>query len=202
MNRYILMVLGVLLPLYFSSAQNSVINSAWTAEELSNAHTAVNSLYHDEVEKETILYLNLARLYPKKFAQVEVTPYDGTPKYVNYVKGSKYKSSLIKELRSMKAVPALLPDSLMADNADCFAKESGVAGITGHKRIKCPKLNLAECCSYGMDKGRDIALQLLIDEKVASLGHRKICLDPSYSKIGVGFASHIKWGVCCVLEII
>lgn len=195
-------ILCILLGFSVLSAQTTSINPSWTIAELAAAHTAKNITYMDDFEKEVILYLNLARLYPKKFMEVEVKDYTGTEKYVNYVKDSKYKVSLLKELAKLLPMAALYPDSIMADNADCFAQEMGAKGTTGHNRIKCPKMNFAECCSYGMTTGRDVVLQLLIDDKVSTLGHRKICLDKTYTKIGVGFAKHKVWDQCCVLEII
>lgn len=183
-------------------AQTTTINPSWTTTELATAHTAKDVRYMDDFEKEVILYINLARLYPKKFMELEAKEYNGTVKYVNYVKDSPYKKSLLKELASLKPMGALYPDSVMADNADCFAQEMGAKGTTGHNRIKCPKMNFAECCSYGMTTGRDVAMQLLIDDKVSTLGHRRICLDRTYTKIGAGFAKHKVWDECCVLEII
>lgn len=182
--------------------QGNPIAPAWTEAELKAANTAKDVPFLDSIERDVVLYINLARLYPKKFMEIEVKEYAGTDEYVDYVKNSTYKASLIKQLKTMKALPALMPNDKMSSNADCFALESGKAGLVGHQRIKCPKMNWAECCSYGMRTGRDVAMQLLIDDKVASLGHRTICLDPTYSQIGVGFAPHKKWDYCCVLEVI
>ncbi len=182
--------------------QAASTTSEWTTEELISANTAVNVMYLTELEKEVILYVNLARLYPEKFARIEVADYVGPAKYGGYLENSPYKRSLMERLNSMSPCPTLSPTAGLSDYASCFAKESGDAGITGHSRKKCEKGYFAECCSYGMDTARDIVLQLLIDHDVESLGHRKICLDPNYRTIGTGFHSHSKYGSCCVLDII
>lgn len=193
MNRIIVLLFLWITPM-------SIMAQSWSDEQLMNANTALNEIYLTSVEKEVILYINLARLYPKQFAEIEVETYEGTKKYGPYVKNSKYRSSLLKKLKSMKPVNALMPDKECYENALCFANESGKSGYVGHQRKKCPKKNYAECCSYGMDTGRDIALQWLIDHDVPKLGHRSICLDGIYSKIGISMQIHKKYETCAVAE--
>ena len=180
----------------------SQVSSEWRAEEIKKANTLENVSSLNDIEKETVVVLNLARLFPKKFVQIELLNYNGPAKYGNYLKNSNYKKSLIKHMNEMKSLQALFPNDKMIENAKCFAIESGKRGYTGHKRITCEKMNVAECCSYGMETGRDIVLQLLIDHDVPSLGHRNICFTSNYSKLGVGVAKHKKWNTCCVIVLI
>lgn len=174
----------------------------WTKEQINNANTATDIKYLSDVEKDAIMYINLARLYPKEFVKNELKDYYGPTKYGNYLKGSKYLKSLIKELEDMEAVNALNFDKELYEYAKCFAKESGEKGIVGHERVKCAKGNFAECCSYGMETGKDIALQWLIDHDVPSLGHRKNCLNGSYTKIGLSVHTHKQYGHCAVADLI
>jgi uncharacterized protein YkwD len=131
-----------------------------------------------------------------------VKNYFGTARYGDYLKDSEYRKSLIVHLEAMESVSALVFATELYENAKCFAKEQGEAGTTGHKRINCPKGNYAECCSYGMDKGIDIAMQWLIDHSVPSLGHRIICLDGKYTKIGISVNTHKVWKNCAVADFI
>ncbi len=179
----------------------SQISNSWSQIELNKANTVNNISYLNDTEKEAVIILNLARLYPKKFVQIELIDFNGTKKYGEYLKDSYYKKSLIRTMNKMKPLSALVPDSLMTINAKCFAVESGKRGYEGHKRINCEKKNFAECCSYGMETGKDIIMQLLIDHNVPSLGHRKGCFDETLTTIGVGVASHKKWDTCCVIEL-
>jgi len=172
----------------------------WTKEQLAKANTAGQITYLSVIEKEAIMYINLARLYPKEFMKYEALKYNGTVKYGDYLKDSKYKKSLLATLNTMPPVAELKFDKILYENAKCFAKESGELGIEGHKRIKCAKGNYAECCSYGMETGKDIAMQWLIDDGIASLGHRKNCLEKRYTKIGLSSAKHKKWDTCAVAE--
>lgn len=174
----------------------------WTHSQLTKANTAGEIEYLTKVEKECILYINLCRLYPKDFIKYEVLNYFGTEKYGDYLKNSQYRKSLIEYLQTLKSKEALYFDIELFKNASCFAEEQGIAGTTGHDRINCIKGNYAECCSYGMDTGKDIVMQLLIDHDVPSLGHRLICLSDSYSKIGVSIKPHIEWGTCAVINFI
>lgn len=179
----------------------SVVSAqTWSSAQLEKANTAKNSTHLTPVEKETILYINLCRLYPKDFLTYEVMDYYGSEKYSNYLKNSTYRASLIKLLGAMQPVPALYFDLDTYTGANCFAKEQGQAGTIGHDRKKCKVDYAAECCAYGDETGKDIALSLLIDHDVPSLGHRKICLDKAYTKIGVSVQPHKKWDVVAVLN--
>jgi tetratricopeptide (TPR) repeat protein/uncharacterized protein YkwD len=178
---------------FFIIVFNLALNAqTWTEAQLLKANTAKDITYLTQPERETILYINLARMYPKDFAKYELTNHPD----------SKYKSSLIAQLKNAKATLPLNFDKELYENAKCFAAEQGKRGDTGHIRKQCKKNNYAECCSYGMESGKDIVLQLLVDKDVPSLGHRKNCLNNEYTKIGVSVHEHKKWDTCAILEII
>jgi hypothetical protein len=183
--------------------QFSTVNAQnWTTNQIDKANTAKDIAYLTNVEKECVLYINLCRLYPKDFLNYEVLNYYGTDKFGDYVKNSSYRQSLINLLNTMQPVNALYFDNEAYKNAKCFAIEQGKAGTTGHTRINCKAGNYAECCSYGMDTGKDIVMQFLIDHDVPSLGHRINCLNKAYTKIGVSVQNHIKWETCAVVDMI
>lgn len=190
----------MLLLLIFISNFSFVSAQTWTSAQLEKANTGRDIASLTPVEKETILYINLCRLYPKDFLKYEVVNYYGSEKYENYLKNSTYRESLMKLLSTMQPVNALYFDLDTYTGAKCFAKEQGEAGTIGHSRKTCKADYDAECCSYGMDTGRDIAMQLLIDDDVPSLGHRLICLDKAYTKVGVSLQPHKKWDVVAVLN--
>ena len=72
------------------------ISQNWTSEELEKANTALNTYILSSEEKDVIKYINLARLYPEKFANLEVKDYLGPVKYGEYLKTSTYKQSLLE----------------------------------------------------------------------------------------------------------
>ena len=58
----------------------------------------------------------------------------------------------------------------------------------------------AENCGYGVYNGKDAVNQLLIDESVSNLGHRKNILNPKYTRIGVGINFHPKYEKVIVID--
>ena len=184
------------LAFYQSNAAN------WTPEQIKTASTANEISYLTQPERDAIMYINLARLYPKQFVQIELLKYEAPKKYGNYLQNSTFKKSLINQLNRQNALPAYVYDERLYADAKCYANEMGNSGEIGHKRQNCKENNFAECCSYGMETGLDIAMKWLIDHDVADCGHRKICLDLSYSKIAICIHPHKKWAVCAVAEII
>ena len=184
-----------LILLFFLCTQ-FVFAQEWTNQEFETANTAKDIEVLTSGEKEVICYINLARLYPKKFAQIEIVKTNSVFEITN----DQYLKSLINTLKRMKPVGALYFNESMFQLAKCFAQESGASGYVGHYRKTCKKGYDAECCSYGCETGRQIVLQLLIDKGVPSLGHRIICLDKSMEKIGVNIQPHAKYNNCCVLD--
>ena len=60
------------------------IDQAWTYDEIYHANTAASYPLMTDVEKEVVLYYNLARLYPQKFAQVELSKEKKTPPRIGW----------------------------------------------------------------------------------------------------------------------
>jgi len=185
-----------------SSAQDQANQANWTSEQISKANTAKDISFLSDEERDAIMYINLARLYPKDFVKIEMTNYFGTDKYGDFYRKSKFRASLISQLKRAVAMDALVFDQVLYEDAKCFSNEIGEKGQEGHHRKKCKKNNFAECLSYGMNNGKDIAMQWLIDDRVESLGHRKICLDKTYKKIAISVHAHKKWDTCAVAELI
>lgn len=140
-------------------------------------------------------------MYPSKFAELEVRDYLGPREFGNYLEDSEYKKSLYRQLLNAQPLSPLQFDQEMYQLAKCFAYESGESGYVGHNRSNCSQGNLmGECCDYGNSKGKDVALSLLIDHDVPSLGHRKICLSSRYRVLGVKMAPHKRYRHCAVLD--
>ncbi|MDR2064690.1 MAG: hypothetical protein LBP85_03135, partial [Prevotellaceae bacterium] len=156
-------------------------------------------------EKAVVYYLNYARINPRQFCEKYVKPH--APWYKGYAFDER-KESLIETLNTMTPILGgeIKPDENLYELAQCFAAKSGELGITGHDRsaTQCTYLTgtWGECCDYGHAGGLEIVLSLLIDagENNAALGHRKICLDPAYTKIGVSMQPHRNYGNIAVLD--
>ncbi|MCC7301093.1 MAG: CAP domain-containing protein [Bacteroidia bacterium] len=178
----------LLLLLLFCSFQDA----EWADPKYKAANTAASAAWQTPDEKQIFFYVNLARMFPKEFAEKYVKP---------HIKNSGYHRSLYDTMVKLKPRTALAPDQTLFNFADCFAKEAGKKGYVGHQRKKCANGGFAECCSYGADSPLAVVMQLLVDDKIPSLGHRKILLDPYYSKMGVATREHKSYGTNTVLDI-
>jgi hypothetical protein len=164
-------------------------------EQVSMANTGKEAEFLSPEEKETLAIINLARLYPKQFLKMYMD-YAGS----RAVSGNTYYTSLTKDLKEMEPGGLLLPDKDMYESAKCWATEAGTEGIVGHNRKECRENFSGECCSYGMSKAIDIVMQLLIDDGVKSLGHRRICLSNGYNRVGISLQPHKTYRVNTVLD--
>ncbi|MCB9188396.1 MAG: hypothetical protein H6599_03860 [Flavobacteriales bacterium] len=196
-SKILVLVLVLLHGLFFNAQEQ------WTSDELTSAKTGDTCSYLTAIEKDAIMYLNLARLYPHKFKKLELAGYYGTKKYGEYLKNSPWIASLDSTLDTLSSMSALIPDTSLFQHAKCFVIEMGDAGTTGHDRINCEKnKKYGECSSFGMDNGKDIMMQMLIDHNISGLGHRTQCLDPKNQFIGLCTHSHKEWGTCCVINFL
>lgn len=177
------------------------ISDVWTADEMKKANTAQNANYLTLEEKNVILYMNLARLYPKKYAEQEVVNAKGYEDYIKEHTTSDYAKTLVQTLKTMKPLPAYQVSRPMYDFAKCFAIESGKNGTTGHDRKTCKGGKYSENCSYGSNTGREIVLLWLIDKGIVNLAHRKNCLSAEHTAAGCSIQPHKKMRHCCVIDI-
>jgi hypothetical protein len=173
---------------------------------IEKANTAAYVEYLDETEKQVIFYINLCRLNPPLFSKTYVKFYCDSLK----LKGG-YVSSLHRDLLKTPPLNVLEVNEKLCKMAAAHAKEMGNAGRDGHngvgKTFKEREIKflgesniVGENCDYGNGKALDIVMALLIDKDIPSVGHRKNILASSYSEIGSGFHSHIKYDYNCVID--
>jgi len=186
--------------------------SIWTPEELKKADTAAAVDYLSEEEKMTIMIVNLARLDGKRYLQSYFQEHNNTPYEKMANEGNSYLKSLKKDLDKVKNLPMLMPDDGLNKSARYHAKDSGKKGLVGHtssdgvnfgKRLaKYVKgwNRLAENCSYGYPDAVNIVGQLLWDDNVPGLGHRKSILSPDLEYIGVSIQPHTIYRYNCVMD--
>lgn len=191
-------LIAVILTFFFYC--KPLFSQQWTAAQLQEANTAADEYILSDTEKDVIKYINLCRLYPAAFAELELKDYKGLPniKDNNF---AAYKETLVKELATKQPVPALQFDELVYDDAKCYGNEISKNKRKPHERVDCIKRNYAECIYYGSGEAKHIAMQWLIDSGVSSLGHRKTCLSPLYRKTGIKINTHFEYGHCAVMEL-
>lgn len=174
----------------------------WNDTKYTRCNTAAAIAYLSEDEKNIIYILNLVRTDPVLFANTVLSKYPDLTYQTSLRNIDEYKS-LTEDLRKQKPLSLLVPDSLCFISARCHAISSGKSGYVGHDRKtrECAdKQNFyAECCDYGHADPLAIVMSLLIDQGVASLGHRYACLG-LYTKIGVSIQPHKTYSFTTVLD--
>lgn len=167
----------------------------WKKPTYQACHTAAPATYMSASEQEVIFILNMMRSNPGLFLRSVLL----NPRSAYYIKpGEKntYKTSLLAEMRKLKSSDVMLqPDALLFESARCHAETSGKTGYVGHDRmVGCRGSFMGECISYGSDNPMAVVMQLLIDEDVPSLGHRRILFNFTYSEAGVATRTHSGYG--------
>jgi hypothetical protein len=180
----------------------AVYSKEWNKTEYLACNTAKNVLYMTKKEKDVIYVLNLIRRYPQLFVETVLSKYPGFEESTA-VGGIDYYKTLVDTLNDMDPLDLLVPDRKCYQSAYCHASSSGAIGFVGHERkttaCSARKYFNGECIDYGFSDALDIVLHLLIDEGIASLGHRYICLG-DYTGLGVSIQPHTVYKYCCVMD--
>jgi len=206
-----IMCISVLFAFSFLKAQTTAMltvysplasySAEWKKPQYRSCNTASVATYMTAEEQEVILILNMLRSNPTLFLQsVLLNP--RSPYYVRPGEKNTYKTSLLRDIRNLKRTDLMLqPDSTLYVSALCHAASSGKAGYVGHERLSdCQGTYRAECIAYGGGNPLAVVVQLLFDEDVPSLGHRKILTDFSYSEIGTATRPHSGYGSNSVVD--
>jgi hypothetical protein len=181
------------LPQYASASSNP---------QMQQAFTALNARYLTRTERDIIHVLNLMRIDPPGFAEKVVKSYPdqaGDPE----MRRSSYYKSLLRDLAAASPLPPLKPDEALFNYARCHATRSGLTGYVGHKRSNPCEENTkygGECCQYGMEDALGVVMELLIDQNIPDLGHRKILMT-GFTHIGVAMRQHKTYRVNTVLDL-
>jgi uncharacterized protein YkwD len=153
-------------------------------------------------ENEILAVINELREDPSLFLAEVVLPYIET----NELYRSSYARSLIRDLKKQSPLPTFSIDSSLQKMAQEFADKSGKKGSFGHRKYTQryeqygSHLNYdGENIQYGLRDPVEIVIDLLIDESIPSLGHRKNLLSKDFSVIGIGFAPHTKMQTITVM---
>lgn len=173
----------------------------WDPEVIKIANTAVNANYLSDEEKKVILLSNLARHDGLLFANSFLD------EFLQDKRPTGYTRSLYRDLKKVKEFPMLQSEKDLYEIAKGHAEISGKRGTTGHQRFDkrfnpvIDKYNsVAENCAYGYSEAMNIVLELLIDEGISSLGHRKNILNSDYNSIGVSIKKHKSYRHNCVMD--
>jgi uncharacterized protein YkwD len=184
-------------------SQDYAYLKAWDDTVVARANTAANAEFLNEEEKKVILFANLARANGPLFAETILKQYLA----LKNMKSSRYIRSLLSDLKKTRNLQMLVPERDLYKIAREHASASGKKGQEGHKGFKnrySPAmekyLEVGENIYYGMYTPEEIVLQLLIDEGIQDLGHRKNLLNPRFNSIGVSIKPHKTYKYNCVMS--
>jgi len=200
----VLLAIVVALCAVFLPVSAQQVNQGWSAEEIRAADLARGRMGWSEAEVETLLHLNLARMYPKKYWNLELSVWQ-MPEPYSRGDDADEMQSLKRLLIALEPMLPVRPHDGLKAEAACLAQEQSRSGRIGHARsAACPTTKGAwgENCSYGMESGRDVIAQLLIDNDVPSLGHRENCLNPMYTVVGISQTSHARYEFVTVMDLL
>jgi len=189
--------------LFCSFKDDGVDLSQWDKAVLSKANTASMAFYMSPTAKRVIFYMNLCRMDPQLFLKTVLRQYlDSNYKHND----SRYATDLIAMLKKIKPREPLKPGFRLFLKARHWAHKTGRSGEEGHgnfdKRFKLLEINhyVGENCDYGSRDAITILMDLLIDEGIADVGHRKNILDMNFKRVGVSISKHKKYGWDCVMD--
>lgn len=176
----------------FSQLDSNYTDTIWTKEQLKKANTAKYSYYMRSESRKAIQLMNLARMYPEKFIYAEALKYYRRTN----VSANRYSLSLLSELSKNNIKKPLKPSLRLHFSSAIHSVYSYWTGHVGHDyfelRLKLVLIfsNIGENCEYGSKSAEDIVFNLLIDEGVPSLGHRKNIFSREFNRVGISRKRH------------
>ncbi|MDR2418052.1 MAG: CAP domain-containing protein [Treponema sp.] len=221
-NRsHAVLVVGFLLSAFTAYALDA---DGWDIDALD---TARNVNYLTQTEKDVILELNKVRSNPAKYAELYIKPriawFDGSNNGKGYkapgqsdtivtVEGASAVQECIANLSSRESAPLLALREGLFKAARDHALDTGAKGIIGHTGSDSSTISgrlnrygqwggiMGENISYGPNEGREIVIQLLIDDNVPSRGHRTNNMNKNFACVGVSIGTHTRYETICVID--
>jgi len=148
--------------------------------------------------------INLARKNPKAYFDNYITPMK-----------SSFSSSYYESCKNDMSGTSDLGSYSFKEGLYKIAKDhvntQGTTTATGHNRTDGRTWNTViaaagtysnagENISYGVNTARGIVIQLLVDDGISTLGHRKNMLSTTFDSAGVAFGEHKGYRCMCVID--
>jgi uncharacterized protein YkwD len=217
--------LSVCLSMTVSAASSSVDwpTAGWPVEKLAPAD---DLSYLSVLEKNIILHLNMARTDPSRYSQEFIAPRNAFYNNKMYLEpggaenfiglktqeGVSAADEAAEVMNSTKALGPLKAHKKLTLAAQDHAADQSKYGGIGHVSHDGSTLQnrverhgkwqhtIGENIIYGPDSGREVVVQLLIDDGVKSRGHRTNILKNDYKVVGVACDKHPSYLIICVMD--
>jgi len=202
-----------------SSTAPEVQAAEW---DISGLDTARDVSYLSQVEREVVLELNKVRSDPAQYANDYLEPrrryYDGLlfrvpgEVAIQTNEGKPALDECVDVLKSTTPLPVVQPSRGLSYAARDHVENTGPSGALGHtgrdgsnpadRVSRHGKWNggMGETIAYGVHSAREIVIGLLVDDGVASRGHRQTILDGSFERVGVSVGPHSRFEVMAVMN--
>jgi uncharacterized protein YkwD len=206
--------------------RSSVLLGVWlslpdvlTAQATSSA-AATTASYLSRLEMEIVREHNLARSDPERYAsfledlrqyfQGDRLERPGEIPIITQ-EGKKPVDEAIRFLRRSDPLPPVTPSEGMSLGARDHVRDHGPRGGTGHtgsdgsqpwervSRYGTWHGSMAENIAYGPNNGREVVMQLIIDDGVRDRGHRMNLFNPELRVVGVACGEHGEYRTMCVI---
>ena len=192
--------------------------SASTATSLA---APTDSSFLNPVESGVVAELNLARADPKGYAkflrEYRALIHNGVYERpgeigVQLQEGTRAVDEAITFLERQKPIGLLTASNGLSSAAKIHAIDQGKSGATGHSgadgsspfdrmnRFGKWQKTAGENISYGSGDARGIVIQLMVDDGVASRGHRANIFSSAFKVVGIGVGPHPQFGTLCVQD--
>ena len=178
--------------------------------------------YLTELEAEVLHEMNLARTNPRRYAEL----LDARRKYFrgkrferpNEVamvteEGVSAVDEAIGFLRRAEPISALRPSKGMSRAARDHVRDQASSGSLGHRGSDGSQVQdranrygkwsgkIGENVSYGHREAREVVVALVVDDGVASRGHRRNLFDAAFRVVGVACGQHERYRAMCVTAL-
>jgi uncharacterized protein YkwD len=202
-----LLVLLLGSPLLSLSADLSYFLKQYPDVILQECNTAGKFSAMSQQEKDVVLLTNLVRKDPKKFSEVFIDAYVANSEF--YESSNPYVISLKRDLQTRKPTAVLQVHNTLNKTAREHAVYCGTSGHMGHHGFDGRSKTAAkvlhhqlfgENCGYVRTEALDFVMDLLIDESIRDVGHRKNILHPKFTTIGVSIQPFKKGEFCLVQQ--
>ncbi len=180
-----------------------------------------NPSYLSDLEREVIEELNLARTKPKIYAEflasyssffVGHEVHEPGKTIIITQEGRNAVNEAIRFLKNQKPLVGVSASKGMSKGANDMVRMQETTTQTGHQgrdgstfaerisRYGTWNGSCSENIDYGNNNARRIVMALIVDDGVASRGHRMSIFEPRFRKAGVSFGSHKAYNYMCVIE--
>ncbi|MFT6925966.1 MAG: hypothetical protein ACJAZP_001560 [Psychromonas sp.] len=211
-----------------SMTVNATPALAWPTDDwpVKKLAPAKDLSYLSVLEKNIILHLNMARTDPPRYSQEFIAPRSafynnkmylepGGP--VNFI-GLQTQEGLSAVYEAAEIMNNTMPIGPLKANktltlaAQDHATEQSKSDAVGHvgengstlqnrvERYGKWQHTIGENIIYGAHSGREVVVELLIDDGVKNRGHRTNILQKDYQVVGVSCAKHPSYRSVCVMD--